>query len=428
MSIEITNGVYLSSNGTWQTFESIRIENGIIVGIDSDGEMLNAPSQRIDAQGNKVIPGLIDLNVNIQEPGNSQNGSISSELAAAAAGGVTTLCYRPETSPVNDTKAVTKLILKSAESSSRCTVLPLGAMTKNLEGQNLASYAGLKDAGCIGISNGFNALSNLLVMQRCFEYAKTFDLPILLNPIEPALHQGCMHEGEVSTTIGLQGVPESAELIAVSQAIMLAKSTGVRLHLTQLSCGNSVALIAQAKEEGLTITADVSLANLLFTDHNVAPFNSLFHCMPPLRSEYDRKALIEGLKTGAIDAITSGHQPLEAAEKQKPFAESARGMSCIELLIPVAKMLEEQDGLPLETFIACMTARAASVLGLTQPEVRVGAVADLAIFADQIDYPLDKDQCLTMGENIPMLGERFSARVELCVHRGSVSFDRSASI
>ena len=220
MKIEITNGRLLNTQGEWEAFNRIQISDGIISHIsqeDSASGSSFAANTKIDAQGCYVLPGLIDLNTSLREPGYSVKGSIASETAAAAAGGVTTLCCSPETDPINDSEAVTKLIKDLSQTSNKCQVLPLGALTHTLKGEQLSEYASLKKAGCIALSNAYHPIKNLAITKRCFEYAKTHDLSVFINPIEASLHEGVMHDNHVSTTIGLQGIPSLAETIAVSQ-------------------------------------------------------------------------------------------------------------------------------------------------------------------------------------------------------------------
>lgn len=423
MTIAITQGKALNSAGEWQNFERILIEDGKILAVECTGEPskdINI-SQTIDAKGLLVFPSLIDLNCHLQEPGSSRNGNIESETAAAVAGGFGTLCSRPDTAPVNDSKAITKLIVDAAEAKGHCRVLPLGALTKGLEGENLSNYKALKDAGCVALSSGFKPLQSLLVAQRCFEYAATHELCVMINPIEASLHQGSMHEGELSSVTGLQGIPSTAETIAVAQLIQLAQATGAQLHLSQLSCAGSVEQLKQAKANGCAITADVSLANLLYTDQHVGYYNSLYHCMPPLRSEQDRQALIAGLVDGTIDAISTGHLPLEAAEKQMPFAESTPGMSLLEVVLPSAQKLTE-EGLSLSRFIQAMTHAPAQILKREAVSIAPGHAADLCLFKADKEYELTSAQLKSRGENNPLLGEMLKGQVQATLLDGKIVY------
>lgn len=423
MTIAITQGKALNAAGEWQDFERILIEDGRITALERAGEPAKdvRVAHSIDAQGMLLFPSLTDLNCHLQEPGSSRNGNIESETAAAVAGGFGTVCSRPDTSPVNDSKAITKLIVDAAEAKGHCRVLPLGALTKGLEGENLSNYKALKDAGCVALSSAFKPLQSLLIAQRCFEYAATHELCVMINPIEASLHQGSMHEGELSSVTGLQGVPSIAETIAVAQLIQLAQATGAQLHLSQLSCAGSVAQVKQAKANGLAISADVSLANLLYTDQQVGYYKSLFHCMPPLRSEQDRLALIQGVVDGSIDAISSGHHPLEAAEKQTPFAESTPGMSLLEVVLPSAQSLVK-EGLSLSRFIDAMTNGPAKILKREATSIAPGQVADLCLFKPDDSYTLKQAELKSRGENNPLLGAKLTGRVHATFIAGSIAY------
>ncbi|MFT6121928.1 MAG: dihydroorotase [Oleiphilaceae bacterium] len=428
MKIEIINGSVLSNQGEWESINSIQISDGIISQInrdDSTPKTKFVAEIEINAQGCYILPGLIDLNVSLREPGYSVKGTIASETAAAAAGGVTTLCCTPETDPVNDSEAVTKLIKDLSQKSNKSQVLPLGALTKGLKGEQLSEYAAIKQAGCIALSNAYHPIKNLAITKRCFEYAKTHDLSVFINPIETSLHDGVMHDSHVSTTIGLQGIPSLAETIAVSQLIQLADMTGVHLHLSQLSAADSVLQVKTAKERGTNITADVAIHHLLYTDEQVANFNSVFHCMPPIRSESDRLALLDGVKSGAIDAITSAHQPHEAAAKQMPFGETEPGMSNIELLLPMAVKLNDQHALPFDDFIAAMTTKSAKILNLTKPEISEGSVANLCIFDPSKTWSLKAEDLLSKGKNSPIINQQLKGKVKTTIYKGTISYSEA---
>jgi len=429
MKIEISNGKLFSSkkdhSKQWESVEKIQISNGIISDINPVNSTFKADIT-IDAKDCYIIPGLIDLNASLREPGYTSKGSIESETRAAAAGGVTTLCCTPDTKPINDSKAVTKLIEELSSNSQHCKVLPLGALTKGLLGEQLSEYAALKDARCVGLSNAYNPIKNLAITKRCFEYAKTHELSVFINPIEPSLHEGVIHENYISTTIGLQGIPSLAETIAVSQLIQLAQATGVHLHLSQLSAADSVKQLAAAKREGILVTADTAIQNLLYTDEQVEDFNSVFHCMPPLRSQIDRLALIEGINSGVIDAISSGHRPHEAAAKQMPFAETEPGISSIEFLLPMAMQLQNQIEsnrcLDFSKFVEAMTKGPAKVLKLKDPIIEKGSQANICVFDPSMDYKVDKSTIISTGKNTPLINQSLAGRVIATIFEGQMSY------
>ncbi len=426
MKIQINNGniLQLNSQTPWREITQLNIDNGRIAQIGYPGEKTEpfAADKTIDAAGCYITPGLIDLSVSLREPGPKVKGRVASETKAAAKGGVTALCCTPDSQPVNDSQAVTKLLRELAQQTSACRVYPLGAMTKGLQGEQLSEYAALKEAGCIGLSNGYSAIKDLEITKRCFEYAKTQDMSVFVHPIEPALYKGCMHEGHISTTIGLQGIPRQAESIAVMQLIILAESTGVRLHLSQLSCAESVAHIKDAKAKGLRISADVAIHNLLYTDAQIENFNGMFHCTPPLREESDRLALLKGVNDGVIDAITSAHQPHEEAAKLMPFGETEPGISGVEFLFPSAMRLHQSGELSIERFFSAMSNEPAKVLGLKPIDLAPGNTANIAVFDPAGEWKAEQDAIVSMGKNTPYLGKKLKGRTIATIFEGQLSY------
>jgi len=416
MNISLTNGQYLDDSGVFQSFEEIQIQNGIIKHIGAATS--ETANQVIDCQGKLVLPSLTDLSMRMSGTGAT---SVQRELRAAAAGGVGRACLQPMTKPMNDTPAVAKLIQRNAKQSSGASLIQLGAMTKGLEGKQLSEYAELKDSGCMALSHGFKAPNNLLITQRCFQYAKTFDLPIFMHPMEPSLYEGSMHHGTISTYMGLKGIPVTAETIAIAQLCMLAENTNVRLHFSQISSAASVELIKSAKAKGLNISASVAIANLLYTHEKVIGYNSTFHTIPPLREESDRMALLDGVKDGTIDAIVSGHAPCGVSDKLAPFAESAIGMSTAEHMLNYALILDNLEELPLSQFIAAMNANAAAVLNLPEHSIAVGNPANMTVLAPEQSTQVDASEMLSKGSNTPLSGE-LKGQVEHTFVEGALAY------
>lgn len=415
MKIRIREGQRLNADYQWEASQSIDIEHGRIVGFDLAD---TGCDQLIDASGCLILPGLIDLNVALREPGYTSKGTIASETRAAAAGGVSTLCCSPQTLPVNDSRAVTKLIYELAHTANYCEVLPLGALTKDLQGEHLSEYAALKSANCVALSNAYYPFKSLAIAKRCFDYAKTHGMSVFVNPIESSLHKGVMHEGHISTTIGLQGISPLAETIAVSQLLQLAAASGVHLHLSQLSVANSVEQVAQAKASGIQVSADVALQNLLFTDERVEAFNSVFHCLPPFRSEEDRQALIAGVLNGVIDAVTSAHQPHEAAAKLMPFAETEPGMSTIEFILPMGQLLESAGLLTIAQLVKSMTKGASEVLHRSPPALAIGQEASLVVYDPAKSHVVSEQSIVSSGKNTPFIGQTIKGRVKATLFKG----------
>ena len=307
----------------------------------------------------------------------ARKGNIASETRAAAHGGFTTVCASPETSPVNDSGAVTNLILDSVASRGVVRVLPIGAITRGLDGDMLSDMAGLKAAGCVAVGNGSRGVRNARILRRCMAYAQTFGLTVMFSPENTALAaDGYAHDGQVTTRLGLLGIPEVAETAAVMEMLLLAEETGVRLHLSQLSCARSVEMLAQARDRGVKVTADVAMHQLVFTESALAGFDSRFHVRPPLRGEADRQALVAGVRDGVIDAIVSQHQPHDSAAKQAPLPATEPGLSSIESVLSLGLELVQNHELELPDLLRALTAGPAAVLG-REVALTAGAAAGL---------------------------------------------------
>ena len=364
----------------------------------------------IDATGQWLMPGLIDLGGHLPEPGYSQKGSIASETEAAARGGFTHICRLPDTKPVADTSAVVKLILEKASKAGFSRVLPLGAMTQDLAGEQLASMYTLSEAGAVAMSNARRPVKNSYVLRRLMEYAATYDIPLFLNANDLSLSDGgCMHEGPVATRMGLPGIPETAETIALAQILLLVEQTGVRAHISQITCRRSVSMLQQALENGLRVTADTPLANLLYTHEAVTGYDSLYNVQPPLRSERDREALVQAVARGEL-AISSNHSPHEIAAKKAPFSDAEPGMSQYDAFLPQAMTLVARDELTIEQLVRALSLTPANVLGLSQ-SLTEGADFNAVLYDPRDEYTLTASEIASGGHNHPLLNRTVSGKV-----------------
>ena len=400
--IRITNGHRLINNGREEKPCSLLIRNGRIELLGEQADQAKA-DQVIDATGCIVTPGFTDLYCNLREPGAGQKGNIASETLAAAKGGYTTVCAAPDTSPVNDSGAVTHLIREVASNRSPINVLPLGAATRNLEGELLSDMVGLSNAGCVAFSNGMATVRNARILRRAMAYAQTFGFTLMLQPRNHALAaDGFAHDGVVTTRLGLLGIPEVAETAAVSEMLLLAEETGVRLHLSQLSTARSVAMVADARQRGVRVTADVAMHHLVFTEQALGGFDSRFHVLPPLRSEFDRQGLLAGVRDGVIDAIVSQHQPHDSAAKRAPLAATEPGLSSIESVLSLGLGLVQQGELSETRLIAALTDGPATVLGLTGNTLSVGQVADICVIDTTATWTPTATNILSAGKHVPV--------------------------
>ncbi len=366
----------------------------------------------IEATGNIVCPGLVDLRARLREPGLEYKATIESEVSAAVSAGITTLCCPPDTHPVIDTPAMAQMIQSRAWRFGLAFIHPLGALTQNLEGNLLTDMEALDEAGCVGFTNALTPITDTLVMRRAMEYAATLDLTVFLHAEDPWLrNHGCVHEGEVGTRLGLPGIPEAAETVAVARDLALIEQTGCRAHFCNLSSARAIAMIVEAKQKGLPVSADVTAHHLHLTEHDIGDFNSLCHVRPPLRSTQDRKALRKALKTGAISAICSDHQPHEPDAKLAPFAQSEPGISALETLLPLTLKLVDEKLLSLSEAIALLTHKPAEIIGIDTGQLGVGATADICIFNPDASWILTNDKIVSRGHNTPFLNWELRGRV-----------------
>ncbi len=377
--------------------------------------------QEIDATGLVVCPGLVDLRAHCREPGQEHKATLASETRAAAAGGITTLCMPPDTDPVVDSAAVAALIRRRAERAGYARVVPLGALTRGLDGCRLSEMHALKSAGCAGVSNDFHPLESPLVLRRAMEYAATFDLTVFLMPQDPHLaNEGCAHEGAVSTRLGLPGIPAAAETVAVAAALALVEEIGVRVHFCLLSTARAAQMIARARHDGLPVTAAVSAHHLHLTELDVLDFDSRCHVLPPLRTQRDRDGLRHWLARGALDAVCSDHQPHEADAKLAPFSATAPGLSGLETLLPLTLRLVEDGVLDLPAAIARLTCNPARILGLAAGTLGPGQPADLCIFDPDAYWTLKAEGLYSQGKNTPFLDWELKGQVRYTLLEGRV--------
>ncbi len=378
--------------------------------------------QTIDAQGLIAAPGLVDLAVALREPGYSRKGSIASETLAAAAGGITSLCCPPQTRPVLDTAAVTELILDRARESGHAKVFPIGALTRNLAGEQLSELVALREAGCVAFGNGLNEFASNRNLRRALEYAATFDLTVIFHSQDSDLAEGGLaHEGAAASFLGLSGIPETAETVALASNLLLVERSGVRAHFAQLTSARGAELIAQAQARGLPVTADVAMYQLILTDEALHGFSSLYHVQPPLRSAADRDGLREAVKTGVITAISSHHQPHEADAKLAPFGETEPGISSADVLLPLALTLVEDGLLDLPTLLARLTSGPAAALALPAGKLQAGLPADVVLF-DRNSSTLVGESWYSKGRNCPFMGHCLPGSVRYTIVDGRISY------
>jgi len=422
MRIEITNGRIIDPANNIDQQGSLYIEQDKIVSLFAAPDGFVADTS-IDAQGQVVCPGFIDLSTRLREPGQTNKGTIKSETKAAASAGFTSLCLPPDSQPVIDNVEVVELLKDKAEKQAYPQVYPVAALTQKLAGSELSSLYALKKAGCIAVSQANHPIQDLLVLRRAMEYAATHDLLLMFCPQESSLSNGgCAHEGAMASRYGLPSIPYAAETIALMQCIELIEQTACRVHFRGISCARSVSLISKAKSAGLAITADVAMHQLHLTDEDMLPYDSAYHVLPPLRSQQDKEGLLKGVKEGIIDSICSDHQPHDVDAKLGAFPETEAGISALETVLPLMMRLVKQGHLGLSQAIATLTLEPAKILGLKAGDLGEGSAADICIFDPQKSWKVDEQSWQSQGRNTPFWQEVMEAKVTHTIQAGKVIY------
>ncbi|HTH78986.1 MAG TPA: dihydroorotase [Ramlibacter sp.] len=428
MKILIKNGRVVDPASKFDQTADVAIAAGRIVSIgESNG--FNA-ARTIDAQGFVVLPGLVDLAARLREPGYEHEGMLESELAAAVAGGVTSLVCPPDTDPVLDEPGLVEMLKFRAEKLHQARVFPLGALTRKLEGDELTEMVELTEAGCVGFSQAETPLANTQVMQRAFQYASTFGYTVWLRPQELYLGRGVAASGSLATRLGLPSVPVAAETIALHTIFELVKNTGARVHLCRLSSADGVELVRQAKAQKLPVTCDVSINSLHLTDHDIGYFDSRARLNPPLRQQRDRDALRAALADGTIDALVSDHTPVDEDAKTLPFGEAEPGATGMELLLALAHRWGEESGAGLQRALAVVTSAPAKVLGSSLGtlqasigQLAAGGVADLVVFDPKAEWTVMPGELRSQGKHTPFAGWPMHGRVRCTIAAGQVAYE-----
>lgn len=366
----------------------------------------------IDASNCWIIPGIVDMAARFREPGHEHKGNIESESAAALAGGITSVCLQPDTLPVIDTPAVVELIEQRGSLARSPHLYTLGAMSIGLQGKQLSEFAALHEAGCLGVSNANNYISDTQFMRNIMDYATSHQLKVYLTPLDQSLSEGgCAHEGRVATRLGLPAIPEAAETVALTRDLTLVEVTGCEAHVCRLSAARSVDLVHNARQRGLSISADVSAHQLFLTDVDIGSFDSNTHVRPPLRTGEDRDRLRAGIQEGVIEAICSDHQPHDADAKLAPFGDTEPGIAGLDTLLPLTLKLIQDGVLDTLTGIRAITAGPAGILGIDAGTLNTGAPADICIVNPDVEWVYDVHSSPGQGRNTPFHGWSFQGRV-----------------
>lgn len=413
MNTVILNGRVIDPKNGVDRQASLYIADGKVAGLDAAPAGFVA-EQSIDAAGCVVCPGLVDLGARLN--------SIEAELAAAVAGGVTSVVVPPDADPPLDEPELADRLVHRGEEIGKARILPLGALTLGLNGERLAELAGLKKAGCVAFSQANKPVVDTEALLRAMEYATTFGFAIWLQPQDYWLaRNGIAHEGEVASRLGLAGIPVAAETIAIGTIVQLVRDTGCRVHLTRISSAAGMALIQRARHDGLPVSCDVGIHHLLLTENDIGFFNPHARFAPPLRAQSDRLALSNAV-SGGLAAICSDHTPVGADDKLLPFGEAKPGATGLELLLPLTLKWAAAAGVGLVDALARVTTAPAEILGLPLGTLSPGAVADVCVFDPQENWLLSPDALKSRGKNSPWLGQEMSGRVRATLAAGRLVF------
>jgi len=422
MKIHIKGGRLIDPAANVDAQQDLYIAAGKIVGVGGAPADFHA-NKTIDAGGLIVCPGLVDLSARLREPGYEYKATLESEVAAATAGGVTSLVCPPDTDPVLDEPGLVEMLKYRARTLNQTHVYPLGALTLGLKGETLTEMSQLTEAGCIGFSQAEAPIRNTQVLLRALQYAQTFGFTVWLRPEDPYLGGGVAASGAVASRLGLSGMSVIAETVRLHTIFELMRASGARVHLCRLSSAAGIELVRQAKREGLKVTCDVNIHHVSLTDMDIGYFNSQMRFSPPLRSARDRDAIVAGLADGTIDALCSDHTPVDDDEKLLPFAEASPGATGLELLLPLTLRWAEEHKVPLGKALARITAEPARVLGLAAGTLATGSAADICIFHPEQEWKVERRALKSQGKNSPWLGYEMRGRVRTTLVGGHVVYE-----
>ena len=425
MSILIKGGRIVDPSQGIDEKGNLLIENGKIKSFPKTTKKFESDRKVsvIDAKGKVVSPGLVDIHVHLREPGFEHKETISSGCKSAAAGGFTSIVCMPNTNPVNDNASVTEYILLKARTEGIVNVFPIGAITKGEMGETLAQIGEMYEAGCVGVSDDGMPVMDSKVMRHAMEYVQAFDIPVISHAEDKNLSGvGVMNEGEVSTQLGLAGIPCASEDVMVSRDITVAELTGGRLHICHVSTAGSVRLIRAAKKRGVKVTAEVTPHHFMLTDEAVNEYDTNAKMNPPLRGKKDRKAVIEGLKDGTLDAIATDHAPHSEDEKKVEFDLAPFGIVGLETALPLSLKLVEDGVLTLSQMISKLTDSPSKILNLGKGTLEIGSAADVVIFDPEKEITIERDKFHSKSKNSPFHGWSLKGEVQHTIVDGKVVY------
>lgn len=407
MSILIRNGHVLDPSSGIDGVFDILVEGSRIVKVAPGGKAGGKADSVIDARGMHIFPGLVDLHVHLREPGFTHKETIKTGTEAAVRGGFTSVCAMPNTSPINDNPGITDYMLQKASAEGVCDVYPIGAITKEQKGEELAPLGLMNEEGCVAFSDDGHPVENPLIMRRALEYAKRFGFPVISHCEDLSLADGgVMNEGLMSFTMGLKGIPNASEEVMVNRDVALAELTGGRVHIAHISTEGSVRIIRQAKERGVNVTAETCPHYFTLTEKAVEGFNTAAKVNPPLRTQADVEAIRQGIKDGTIDVIATDHAPHHHNEKMREFDSAPPGISGLETALALSLNLVRDGVIGLDRLVSMMTSSPAGIVGIEKGSLREGVPADIVVVDLERNFIVEPEKFASKGKNTPFAGFR----------------------
>ncbi len=428
MKLLITNGHLIDPNENQNSGKNLLIEDGKVTAWLSANETAPEDAEVFDASGMIVAPGFIDLHVHLREPGQEHKETIASGCAAAVAGGWTSVCPMPNTTPINDNAAITRYMIEQAEHAGLANVFPIGAITKSSDGKELAEMGEMKAAGAVAVSDDGRPVPNAGMMRRAMEYATDFGLPVIDHCEDKSLSSGgVMHEGKISLLLGLKGMPALAEEVDAVRDIILAKETGAHIHIAHVSTKGAIEAVRRAKNEGINVTCEVTPHHFTLTDSAVEGYDTNTKMSPPLRSEKHLEAIIEGLKDGTIDAIATDHAPHHADEKSFEYDRAPFGITGLETAIGLAfNELVHKGIIDLQKLVELCSANPAKIFNLKdRGTLKVGSIADVTIIDPELVWTYYNADSKSKSKNSPFDGWEFTGGVVATIVGGKIVFERN---
>ncbi len=422
--LRIANGRVIDPAQGIDRVADLWVQNGTIAGL---GPLPLQPGRVLDATERIVCPGLIDMHVHLREPGREEDETIATGTAAALAGGVTSVACMPNTEPALDSQAAAEFVYLQAKRAGHANVFPVGAITKGRQGQELAEIGGLVTGGAVAFTDDGSPVASAEIMRRALEYCRMFDKAVLSHCEDLELTRGgVMHEGFESMRLGLRGIPAAAEEIVIYRDIELAQMTDARLHILHVSTAGSVDLIRRARRRGVRVTGEACPHHFTLTDREMRRFDSNYKMAPPLRSEEDRLAIIEGLKDGTLEVIASDHAPHAPEKKTRELDLAPNGVIGLETLLPVCIFgLIEPGHLTWPQLIEKLTVNPARVLGIDRGTLKPGAIADVTVIDPAVEWTIDPREFRSKSRNTPFAGWKVRGRAHAVIVAGEVKFEKA---